>query len=221
MIQESIITELPLTVKNFYGYTGQDAGFLMLSFTPLTLSMSLLPGYLAQKRNFRNANLMLTFLLCLFVTLILKINLHYDTPQNKIYYIIVTCLALTFTLAAEVSMTAMLGKIAPYYIVHSFWNPGLLSGMCDSFGRTMGNSSVSLFNTFNGIKSLTFYMYIVWSGIVFVLIIILIVKIKTLKIIWKVWVSKKRIMKEFAALEKVNLVIPEEGEVREVKHSNL
>lgn len=195
MIQESIITEIPLTVKNFYGFSSQDTGFLLLSFTPLTLSMSLLPGYLALVKKFKNINMMLFFFSCLFITLCLKINLNYDSAQPKIYYMIVTCLSLSFTFATEVSMTAMFGKITPYYIVQSFWNAGLLSGMFDSLGRTLGNSSVSFFNSIEGITYLTFWMYSAWIFVLLIFILIALANMKSIRIIWRVKIDLKGVRK--------------------------
>lgn len=215
MIQESIIAEIPLTVKLFYGYNSQSAGFLFLAFTPLTITASLLPGYLAQVKNFKNRNMMLFFTICLFICLLLKINLKYDEAPNKWYYIIVTCLTLSFTLAAEVSMTAMFGQITPYYIVQSFCNAGLLSGLGDTSGRAIGNSAVSLFNSIDGIKALTFYMYIAWAAFVLILLIITFVKLDSLRIIWKVKVDSKRFDKE------IELEGGRKGEVAEIGDDKL
>lgn len=191
MIQESIIAELPLTVKLFYSYSSQDSGFIFLAFTPFTLTMSLLPGYLAQVKNFKNRNMMLFFSICLFLCLLLKININYDTAPNIWYYVIVTCMTLSFTLAAEVSMTAMLGEIAPYYIVLSYCNAGLLSGLGDTGGRSLGNSAVSFFNSIDGIKALTFWMYCVWALFVLGLVLVTCIKLKSLRIIWRAKVDLK------------------------------
>lgn len=202
MMQESIITEIPLTVKNLYGYTAQEAGFLICAFTPLTLSLSLLPGYLAIKKNYKLSKMMYVFSILLFILFILKINFNYDQPQNKVYYIIVTCLALSLSLAAEVSLTSMFGKIAPYYIVQSFWNPGLLSGCGDTLGRALGNLGVTIFSSFNGIKSLCFYMYIGWCGILIILIFIITFKLGIFVIPWKVNVNLAKIGKiDFAKVK--------------------
>lgn len=192
MIQESIISEFSLTLKTHYNYSSQEIGFIYLAFTPFTLSMSLIPGYLAQVKKIKNRNLMIGYFTCLLVTIIMKINFGYKDPQNKWYFFIVSCAALSFTLSAEVSMTAMFGKITPYYIVNSFWNAGLLSGLGDTGGRTFGNTAISLCNSIDGIEALGFWMYIFYAPVFLILAVIMLVSLSGLKIIWKTKVDTSK-----------------------------
>lgn len=217
MIQEAIITEIPQTTKEFYGYGSQEAGFLVLSFTPLTLSMCLLPGYLSQVKGFSNQKMMIFFSIICFLTLIMKLDYNYNTAVPKWYYITGTVLSLSFNLATEVCMTSLFGQIAPEYIVASYCNAGLLSGLADTFGRALGNTDITLFTSIDGIGALTFWMYAVFLPLYGLFIVIGILSLGSMRVIWRVKVEKFEEAQK-GTLEKDNLEgIEDDGEEEKVE----
>lgn len=186
MIQEAVITEAPQTMKELYGWTPKDVGYMLLSFTPVTLTLSLLPAYLGQSRGLKNIKMMIFFSICTFIGFFLKVNYLYNEAEEQWIYILATCFILAFSLATEVTMTAMFAEITPPYIQVTYWNAGLFSGLGDTFGRALGNTDVTIFTAFDGVEALTFWMYLILAPIYLIFIIITILKASKLKYIPRV-----------------------------------
>ena len=170
MTQEAAITEIPFMLEIYHEWTSQEIGFTIAAFTPFTVVMSLLPGILAMNK-FSNKKMMVVFSSLLIISMLLKVNWRYDEPINPWYYIVTTCITLALTFATEVTMTALFYEWQPYYIKKTFWSAGLLSGLGDTAGKTLGNVALTIVKLTVGKEPMPFYL---WSFFVPVWLLVLV-----------------------------------------------
>jgi hypothetical protein len=170
-VQEALIGELSQTMKKYYDWDGQSVGFVMLSYAPLTLLLSLLPSWLNSYGKIQYRKIMLLFTTLSFIAMVLKINIYYNEPESVYYYIFSSGLLLSMTLSAEVSFVSLYGTITPDYINQSFWSAGMLSGLGDTGGRTLGNFDITIFSAIDGTRALSFWLYLC-LGIIYLLLLV-------------------------------------------------
>ena len=108
---------------------------------------------------------------------LLKINYQYDKPMPEVQYYLGSCILFIGSLLAEAATVAILAKVISPTLKRGFLNAGLLSGTADTLGRSLGNSSFTLFTIFGtvdnaseiappgeewdyGIRAYSFYWYI-------------------------------------------------------------
>lgn len=145
-IKEALFTETPQMTDEFYGWSSQDVGWFILALTIIGVPTTLLT-YWANKRTEDRKILVVGFVLYL-VGCILKINYRFDQPQNVYHYCIASSILFCGTLVGEAAAIAILAKVISPSLKMGFLNAGLLAGTADTLGRTIGNSSMTLFSSF-------------------------------------------------------------------------
>lgn len=166
-VQEGVISEMPVTLEDFYGWTAQEIGFFMLAITPFTMFCSLFPNFLASK-GFKVKSMMIVTAFTTLIGCVIKINYKYNEDTNLYFYLFASSFLLSSTLAVEAAFVMLLGTITPAHINASFWSAGMLSGLGDTFGRALGNTEISIFGEVDGIPATTFWLY-VFQSVVYVL----------------------------------------------------
>ena len=182
MTQEACIVEVPYLLQEYHKWTTQQIGFAIAVYTPFTIALALLPGILAMK-GVSNTKMMIVFATMTMLSMFLKVNYSVDQPIGSLMYIMTSGVTLSLTFATEVTMTALFSEWQPYYIKKTFWNAGLLSGLGDTAGKTLGNFSITLFSAFGGTKALPFYMWATFIPIWIVSLVLILVNLNELKII--------------------------------------
>ena len=182
MTQEACIVEVPYMLQEYHKWTTQEIGFAIAVYTPFTIALALLPGLLAMK-GISNTKMMIVFSTMTMLSMFLKVNYAVDEPIPAAMYIFTSGLTLSLTFATEVTMTALFCEWQPYYIKKTFWNAGLLSGLGDTAGKTLGNFSITLFSAFGGKKALPFYMWATLIPIWVIALVLILVNLNELKII--------------------------------------
>ena len=172
MIQEAFFTELPQVSKEYYDHGPQWVGFFLWLSTFYVIPTALLGVYLAKKMADRHILIIATIVY--IIGTVTKINFEYDKPMPQAQYYIGSCILFIGSLLTEASTVAILTKVISPTLKMGFLNAGLLSGTGDTLGRSLGNSSFTLFasigsedsasvidNDFNyGIRAYSFYWYI-------------------------------------------------------------
>ena len=105
---------------------------------------------------------------------LLKINYEFDKPMPEVQYYAGSCVLFIGSLLTEAATVAILAKVISPTLKRGFLNAGLLSGTADTLGRSLGNSSFTLFTLFGteenaknlgadfdyGIRAYSYYWYI-------------------------------------------------------------
>ena len=104
----------------------------------------------------------------------MKINFEFDKPMPQGQYYAGSCILFIGSLLTEAATVAILAKVISPTLKRGFLNAGLLSGTADTLGRSLGNSSFTLFASLGteanasetgvdfdyGIRAYSFYWYI-------------------------------------------------------------
>lgn len=76
------------------------------------------------------------------------------------------------SLISEAGAMSILAKVISPTLKRGFLNAGLLSGTLDTVGRALGNSSYTLFVSFDGQAAYLFYWYLTASILLAILILL-------------------------------------------------
>jgi hypothetical protein len=103
---------------------------------------------------------------------LLKINYMFNDPMPVVQYYEGSIIFFAGTLIAEASAIAILAKVISPKMKISFFNAGLLSGSADTLGRALGNATFTIFSAVSGRESVPFYVYIISSAVIALLLIL-------------------------------------------------
>lgn len=133
------------------------------------LPASLAPILMARK--IKDKFIMTIGLLIMVCGSLLKINYKFNEAMPIVQYYEGSIIFFSGTLIAEAAAIAMMSKLISPKLRISFFNAGLLSGLADPLGRAIGNASFTLFSAISGKESVPFYVYIIGSGVIAVIIV--------------------------------------------------
>ena len=136
----------------------------------LVLPAALAPIFLVRK--IKDKFIMTIGFLVMICGSLLKINYLFDYPMPIVQYYEGSIIFYSGTLMAEASAIAILAKVISPKLKISFWNAGLLSGCADTLGRALGNATFTIFSAISGKNSVPFYVYIIASAVIVLLMIL-------------------------------------------------
>ena len=102
---------------------------------------------------------------------LLKINYQFKDPMPIVQYYEGSIILFAGTLIAEAASIAIMSKLISPKLRVGFFNAGLLSGLADPTGRAIGNASFTLFSVISGKESVPFYVYLICSVVMTLLMV--------------------------------------------------
>jgi hypothetical protein len=103
---------------------------------------------------------------------LLKINYTFNETMPIVQYFEGSIILFSGTLIAEAAAVAIMSKVLSPKLRNGFFNAGLLSGLADPTGRAIGNASFTLFSAISGKESFPFYIYVIGSAVITILMIL-------------------------------------------------
>lgn len=96
---------------------------------------------------------------------LLKINYKYNIPMPQAQFYIGSAFIFIASILSEGAAIAILVKVISPNLKKGFLNAGLLAGLGDTLGRTLGNASFTIFSRIDTLAAYPGIWYIVATGL--------------------------------------------------------